>query len=63
VNAEHIDYFSFIDRVLGFAVFHNRFLDAYFVSRFYKTILNKKVDTKRSTMSCTNALPGYWRTI
>ncbi|KAI9450924.1 hypothetical protein BJY52DRAFT_1215283 [Lactarius psammicola] len=58
MNAEHIEYFNFIDRVLGLAVFHNRFLDAYFVSGFYKTILNKKVDMKRSTMSCTNALPG-----
>ncbi|KAI9463230.1 hypothetical protein BJY52DRAFT_1210464 [Lactarius psammicola] len=44
VNAEHLDYFKFIDRVLGLAVFHNRLLDAYFVSGFYKTVLNKKVD-------------------
>ncbi|KAI9451502.1 hypothetical protein BJY52DRAFT_1080776, partial [Lactarius psammicola] len=43
VNAEHIDYFMFINRVLGLAIFHNRFLDAYFVSGFYKTVLNKKV--------------------
>jgi E3 ubiquitin-protein ligase NEDD4 len=31
VNPEHLDYFKFIGRVLGLAVFHHRFLDAYFV--------------------------------
>jgi len=27
VNPEHLDYFKFIGRVLGLAVFHHRFLD------------------------------------
>ena len=46
VNAEHLDYFKFIGRVLGLAIFHNRFLDAYFVPGFYKVVLEKKVNLK-----------------
>jgi E3 ubiquitin-protein ligase NEDD4 len=46
VNPEHLDYFKFIGRVLGLAVFHHRFLDAYFVPGFYKMVLNKKVNLK-----------------
>ncbi|KAI9465917.1 hypothetical protein BJY52DRAFT_1209356 [Lactarius psammicola] len=41
MNAEHFDYFKFVDRVLGLPVFHDRFLDAYSVSGFYKTVLDK----------------------
>jgi E3 ubiquitin-protein ligase NEDD4 len=44
VNAEHLDYFKFIGRVLSLAVFHHRFLDAYFVPGFYKVVLEKKVN-------------------
>lgn len=39
VNPEHLDYFKFIGRVVGTAIFHQRFLDAFFVSAFYKQIL------------------------
>ncbi|KAH9020059.1 HECT-domain-containing protein [Lactarius hengduanensis] len=46
VNPEHLDYFKFIGRVLGLAVFHHRFLDAYFVPSFYKMVLGKKVNMK-----------------
>src|SRR6201996_7267723 len=46
INPEHLDYFKFIGRVLGLAVFHHRFLDAYFVPGFYKMVLNKKVNLK-----------------
>ena len=46
VNPEHLDYFKFIGRVLGLAVFHHRFLDAYFVPGFYKMVLGKKVNLK-----------------
>ncbi|KAI9454451.1 HECT-domain-containing protein [Lactarius psammicola] len=46
VNPEHLDYFKFIGRVLGLAVFHHRFLDAYFVPSFYKMVLGKKVNIK-----------------
>ncbi|KAJ3283722.1 hypothetical protein HDU79_008837, partial [Rhizoclosmatium sp. JEL0117] len=43
VNPEHLNYFKFIGRVVGLAVFHQRFLDAFFVVSFYKLILGKKV--------------------
>lgn len=43
VNPEHLNYFKFIGRVLGLAVFHRRFLDAFFIGAFYKMILNKKI--------------------
>jgi E3 ubiquitin-protein ligase NEDD4 len=46
VNPEHLDYFKFIGRVLGLAVFHHRFLDAYFVPGFYKMVLGKRVNLK-----------------
>ncbi|KAG2153107.1 uncharacterized protein EDB93DRAFT_1136648 [Suillus bovinus] len=42
VNPEHLTYFKFIGRCLGLAIFHRRFLDAYFVPSFYKIILGKK---------------------
>ncbi|KAJ3075434.1 hypothetical protein HDU98_008172 [Podochytrium sp. JEL0797] len=43
VNPEHLNYFKFIGRVVGLAVFHQRFLDAFFVVSLYKLILGKKV--------------------
>lgn len=43
VNPEHLVYFKFIGRVVGLAVFHRRFLDAFFIGAFYKMILAKKV--------------------
>jgi len=32
VNEGHLDYFQFIGRAVGLAVFHRRFLDAHFAS-------------------------------
>ena len=46
VNPEHLTYFKFIGRVVGLAVFHQRFLDAFFISSFYKLILRKKIVSK-----------------
>ncbi|KAJ8482507.1 hypothetical protein ONZ45_g14927 [Pleurotus djamor] len=43
INPDHLDYFKFIGRCLGLAIFHRRFLDAYFVRSFYKMILKKTV--------------------
>lgn len=43
VNPEHLNYFKFIGRCLGLAIFHRRFLDAYFIVSFYKMILKKKI--------------------
>ncbi|KAG6916449.1 hypothetical protein DXG01_006777 [Tephrocybe rancida] len=41
INPDHLSYFKFIGRCLGLAIFHRRFLDAYFVPSFYKMILAK----------------------
>ena len=46
VNPEHLDYFKFIGRVLGLAIFHHRFVDAYFVPGFYKMVLGKRENIK-----------------
>ena len=43
INPEHLNYFKFIGRVVGLAIFHRRFLDAFFISAFYKMILRKKI--------------------
>ncbi|KAH8117461.1 HECT-domain-containing protein [Phellopilus nigrolimitatus] len=43
VNPEHLNYFRFIGRCMGLAIFHRRFLDAYFIVSFYKMVLKKKV--------------------
>ena len=39
INPEHLNYFKFIGRVVGLAIFHRRFLDAFFVVSLYKQIL------------------------
>lgn len=43
INPDHLEYFTFIGRVIGMAIFHKKFLDAYFVSSFYKQILGQRV--------------------
>ncbi|KAJ1927635.1 hypothetical protein IWQ60_002738 [Tieghemiomyces parasiticus] len=43
INPEHLNFFRFIGRTLGLAIFHRRFLDAFFVTSFYKLILHKKI--------------------
>lgn len=43
INPEHLNYFKFIGRVVGLAIFHRRFLDAFFIVSLYRMILNKKV--------------------
>ncbi|KAJ2507674.1 hypothetical protein H4217_008737, partial [Coemansia sp. RSA 1939] len=43
INPEHLNYFRFIGRTMGLAIFHRRFLDAFFTSSFYKMILKKPV--------------------
>ncbi|KAJ3115576.1 hypothetical protein HDU96_000400 [Phlyctochytrium bullatum] len=46
INPEHLNYFKFIGRVVGLGIFHQRFLDAFFVSAFYKMILKRKITLK-----------------
>jgi len=43
VNPEHLNYFKFIGRIVGLSIFHRRFLDAYFISSFYKMVVQKKI--------------------
>jgi E3 ubiquitin-protein ligase NEDD4 len=43
INPDHLEYFRFIGRVVGMAIFHKKFLDAYFVSSFYKGLLGQRV--------------------
>ena len=43
VNPEHPKRFKFLGRCLGLFIFHRRFLDAYFITGFYKMILKKMV--------------------
>ncbi|KAG0051212.1 hypothetical protein BGZ83_003997 [Gryganskiella cystojenkinii] len=43
INSEHLNYFKFIGRVVGLAIFHGRLLDAFFIVSFYKMILKKEV--------------------
>lgn len=39
INPEHLVYFRFIGRAVGVAIFHQKFMDAFFVVSFYKLIL------------------------
>ncbi len=43
VNPVHLNYFKFIGRCPGLAVFHHRFVDAYFITSLYKMVLGKKI--------------------
>lgn len=46
INAEHLEYFRFIGRSVGLAIFHRRFLDAHFAPSIYKLALGKTVGTE-----------------
>eukprot|EP01134_Creolimax_fragrantissima_P003682 CFRG3682T1 len=41
INPEHLDYFRFIGRVIGLAIFHGRFIDIGFTLPLYKQMINK----------------------
>ncbi|KAF8334172.1 uncharacterized protein EI90DRAFT_3121512 [Cantharellus anzutake] len=43
MNPEHLNYFKFIGKVIGLAIFHRQFLDANFTTGFYKMILRRKI--------------------
>ncbi|XP_028177006.1 E3 ubiquitin-protein ligase Nedd-4 isoform X2 [Ostrinia furnacalis] len=43
-NEEHLNYFKFIGRVAGMAVYHGKLLDAFFIRPFYKMMLGKQID-------------------
>ncbi|KAG6461606.1 hypothetical protein O3G_MSEX012740 [Manduca sexta] len=43
-NEEHLNYFKFIGRVAGMAVYHGKLLDAFFIRPFYKMMLGKAIE-------------------
>ncbi|KJE90630.1 ubiquitin ligase [Capsaspora owczarzaki ATCC 30864] len=43
INPEHLEYFRFIGRVVGMAVFHGKFIDNGFSLAFYKMMLDRPV--------------------
>ncbi|CAH0724146.1 unnamed protein product, partial [Brenthis ino] len=43
-NEEHLNYFKFIGRVAGMAVYHGKLLDAFFIRPFYKMMLGKPIE-------------------
>lgn len=43
VNANHLEYFRFAGKVIGAAVYHGKFVDAFFVNSFYKQIRGMEV--------------------
>lgn len=45
-NEEHLNYFTFIGRVAGMAVYHGKLLDAFFIRPFYKMMLGKPIELK-----------------
>ncbi|XP_024887781.1 E3 ubiquitin-protein ligase NEDD4 isoform X4 [Temnothorax curvispinosus] len=45
-NEEHLNYFKFIGRIAGMAVYHGKLLDAFFIRPFYKMMLGKSIDLK-----------------
>lgn len=46
INPDHLQYFAFIGRIIGKAIYDNRLLDCYFTRSFYKHILGIGVDFK-----------------
>lgn len=45
-NEEHLNYFKFIGRIAGLAVYHGKLLDAFFIRPFYKMMLSKPIELK-----------------
>ena len=42
----HLEYFRFVGRIIGKAVYDGRLLDAYFNRAFFKQILGRSVDMR-----------------
>ncbi|KAK4048797.1 hypothetical protein OIV83_004563 [Microbotryomycetes sp. JL201] len=43
INPDHLDWFQFVGRAIGMAIFHRRFIDAHFSTSIYKLVLDKEV--------------------
>ncbi|KAI8992586.1 hypothetical protein BDB01DRAFT_738685 [Pilobolus umbonatus] len=59
VNSEHLNYFKFVGRVIGKAIYDGRLLDAYFTRSFYKLLLNRSVDYR----DVEAVDPAYYRSL
>jgi E3 ubiquitin-protein ligase HUWE1 len=46
INADHLDYFRFVGRVIAMALLHDQLLDAYFTRSFYKHILGVPIEIR-----------------
>jgi len=44
INPEHLNYFKFIGRIIGLAIFHKQNLSVKFTYLFYKKLLNKPLE-------------------
>jgi len=44
INPEHLNYFKFIGRIMGLAIYHNQYLSTNFTLLFYKKLLNKSFE-------------------
>lgn len=42
-NPEHLEYFHFMGRIIGMALYHGKLLDVFFIRPFYKQILGQKI--------------------
>ena len=55
IHPDHLSYFNFIGRIVGMAIFHRRFLDAFFVAPFYKMLLHEHVQLSLNDMETIDA--------
>ncbi len=44
INSEHLNYFQFIGRIMGLAIYHKQYLSVHFTRVFYKKLLNIPLD-------------------
>jgi len=44
IDSDHLEYFRFIGRVIGLAIFHKQYLPVFFTLLFYKKLLNKPLE-------------------
>ena len=44
INPEHLNYFKFVGRIIGLAIYHHQYLSVIFTILFYKKLLNKPLE-------------------
>lgn len=43
-NSKHLEYFKFIGKVMGMAIYHGKLFHSYFILPFFKQLLNEKLE-------------------